>query len=105
MRRNRKYLSTTAQSPAIRHIKVSSVTAWQVSTLAVLALRAGCRWAGGGPAGVGAVRHRPWYRRVGALIPAMVVLVIVLAVLLAADAAGPGRAAARLQPAGILRTG
>jgi len=51
--------------------QVSSVTAWQVSTLAVLAVRAGCRWAGGGPAGVGAVRHRPWYLRAGALIPAM----------------------------------
>jgi hypothetical protein len=66
--------------------QVSSITAWQVSTLAVLALLAGVllgvatgRW-------VGAVRRRPWYLRAGALNPAMVILVIVLAVLQAADA-------------------
>jgi hypothetical protein len=47
---------------------------------------------------MGAVRHRPWYLRAGALIPAMVILVIVPAVLLAADAAGPGRSPAAAWP-------
>jgi hypothetical protein len=48
------------------------------------------------PVGMGAVRRRPWYLRAGALIAAMVILVIVPAVLLAADAvaAGPGRSPA-----------
>jgi hypothetical protein len=54
---------------------------------------------------MGAVRRRPWYLRAGALIAAMVILVIAPAVLLAADpvAAGPGRPGARLRAAGILR--
>src|SRR4029077_19445221 len=34
--------------------------------------------------------HRPWYLRVGALIPATVILVIAPAVLLAADAVAAG---------------
>ena len=39
---------------------------------------------------MGAVRRRPWYLRAGALIAAMVTLVIVPAVLLAADAVAAG---------------
>ncbi len=77
--------------------RASSITAWQASTLAVLAVPAGV------PLGVAA---RRWARALvatgrgicgaGALIPATVVLVIVPAVLLAADAvaAGPGRSPA-----------
>ena len=85
--------------------QVSSVTAWQVSTLAVLALRAGV------PLGVAAGRGARALFATGpgvpasALIPATVTLGIVPAVLLAADAVAPGRAIARLRAAEILRAG
>jgi len=85
--------------------QVSAITAWQASTLAALALLAGL------PLGVAAGRWA-WALFAGGLgvpadaaIPATVILVIAPAVLLAANAVAfaPGRAAARLHPAEILR--
>lgn len=86
--------------------QVSAITTWQVSTLAGLALLAGL------PLGVAAGRWA-WALFAGALgipsgavIPLPVIAVIVPAVLLAANAAAfwPGRVAARLHPAEVLRT-
>lgn len=86
--------------------QVSAITTWQVSTLAGLALIAGL------PLGVAAGRWA-WALFAGALgipagavIPLPVIAVIVPAVLLAANAVAfwPGRAAARLRPAEVLRT-
>jgi putative ABC transport system permease protein len=85
--------------------QVSAITAWQASTLAALALLAGL------PLGVAAGRWAWALFATGlgvpadAAIPATVILVIAPAVLLAANAVafGPGRAAARLHPAEVLR--
>jgi predicted lysophospholipase L1 biosynthesis ABC-type transport system permease subunit len=85
--------------------QVSSITAWQVSTLVALALLAGLplgvaagRWAWGLFAGGLGVPS-------GALIPATVILVIAPAVLVAANlvAFWPGRTTARLHPGEVLR--
>lgn len=85
--------------------QMSSITAWQVSTMAVLSLLAGL------PLGVAAGRWA-WALfaaelgvPAAALTPATAILVIVPAVLLAANAVAywPGRASARLRPAETLR--
>lgn len=89
----------------LRRGQVSSITAWQVSTLAVLALAAGL------PLGVAAGR---WAWTVfatglgvpaGAVVPLPVMAVTIPAVLLTANAVafGPGWATARLRPGEVLR--
>ena len=52
------------KSPGLLQRQVSSITAWPVSTLAVLAPLAGVPLAMAGRR-AGAVRHRPWYLRAG----------------------------------------
>ena len=76
--------------------QVSSVTAWQVSTLAVLALRAGVPLGGRRAGGRGRCSPPAVVSAGRRLDPGDVILVIVPAVLLAADAvaAGPGRSPA-----------
>jgi hypothetical protein len=85
--------------------QVSSITAWQASTLAGLALLAGL------PLGV-AAGHWAWARFAGglgistiAITPVPLVLVTVPALLVAANAVAfwPGRTTARLKPAEVLR--
>ena len=85
--------------------QVSSITAWQVSTLAGLALLAGV------PLGV-AAGHWAWAlfaRGLGistiAITPVPLVLLTIPAVLVAANAVAfwPGRTTARLRPAEVLR--
>jgi hypothetical protein len=85
--------------------QVSLITAWQVTTLATLALLAGV------PLGIAAGQWA-WIRFADdlgipalAITPLPLVLLIVPAVILIANAvaAWPGRAAARLKPAEILR--
>jgi hypothetical protein len=86
--------------------QVSSITAWQVSTLAGLALLAGV------PLGV-AAGHWAWAlfaRELGistiAITPVPLVLLTIPAVIAAANAVAfwPGRTTARLRPAEVLRT-
>jgi hypothetical protein len=86
--------------------QVSSITAWQVSTLAGLALLAGV------PLGV-AAGHWAWAlfaRELGistiAITPVPLVLLTIPAVIVAANAVAfwPGRTTARLRPAEVLRT-
>jgi predicted lysophospholipase L1 biosynthesis ABC-type transport system permease subunit len=85
--------------------QLSAISAWQVTTLAGLALLAGL------PVGI-AAGHWAWALFAdalgvapGAITPAPVVLVIVPAVLVAANmvAFWPGRRSARLRPAELLR--
>jgi predicted lysophospholipase L1 biosynthesis ABC-type transport system permease subunit len=85
--------------------QLSSITAWQVSTLAGLALVAGV------PLGV-AAGHWGWALfasglgiSTGAITPVSLVLVTVPAMLIAANAIAfwPGRATARLRPTEALR--
>ena len=87
--------------------QVSSITVWQVSTLAGLALLAGV------PLGV-AAGHWAWAlfaRRLGistiAITPVPLVLLTIPAVIVAANAVAfwPGRTTARLRPAEVLRDG
>ena len=85
--------------------QVSSITAWQVSILTGLALLAGL------PLGVAAGRWtwalfaRDLGVPAGAITPVPLVLLMVPAVILIANtvAFSPGRTAARLKPAEILR--
>ena len=85
--------------------QVSSITAWQISTLAGLALLAGV------PLGV-AAGHWAWAlfaRGLGistiAITPVPLVLLTIPAVIVAANAVAfwPGRTTARLRPAEVLR--
>ena len=103
-RRRRRHFAILKVLGLLRR-QVSSITAWQVTTLATIALLAGV------PLGI-AAGHWAWIRFADdlgipalAITPLPLVLLIVPAVILIANAvaAWPGRAAARLKPAEILR--
>jgi hypothetical protein len=103
-RRRRRDFAVLRALGLLRH-QVSSITAWQVSTLAVLALAAGL------PLGIAAGR-RGWALfgamlgvPANAITPMSLVLLTIPAVVLLANAAAfwPGRRAARARAADVLR--
>ncbi len=102
-RRRRRDFAVLRALGLVRH-QISSIAAWQVTTIAVLALAAGL------PLGVAA--GRAWVLFCGmlgvpsvAVVPVAVVLLAVPAVLILANAIAvvPGLAAARRRPAEVLR--